>query len=258
MNTDNIFGPKRLRPDIVDNLKKDLEDIEKKYPIDTIYVHLKDGSDKRYRIPSNKDLLEKLLREEIKPYELETEIFSRIKSLYSNEDEAWVESCKSAQRVRSDFLASKTRVKFESLNSSKVTSGVRRKDRYVTRIENMYGAVETPLGFAGPLKITGSDINQDKSFFSGNFYIPLATNEAALVAGINRGCKYVGEVRALVTKDGMTRAPIIECPNKDYADRVIEWIKCKENFHLLKEAAQKNNIARRTFRCRDNKRRKTP
>ena len=135
MNTDNIFGPKRLRPDIVDNLKKDLEDVERKYPIATIYVHLKDGSDKRYKIPDNRDLLEKLLREEIKPYELESEIFSRTKPFYPNEDEAWVESCKYAQRIRSDFLASKTGVKLESLNSSKVTSGVRRKDRYVTRIE---------------------------------------------------------------------------------------------------------------------------
>jgi len=239
MNTDNIFGPTKLRPDIVDYLKKDLEDIESKYPIAAIYVHLKNGSDKRYRIPDNRDLLEKLLREEIRPHELESEIFSRTKPFYLSEDEAWIESCKCAQRIRSDFLASKTGVKLESLNSSKVTSGIRRKGRYVTRIENMYGAVETPLGFAGPLKITGSDINQDKPFFSGNFYIPLATNEAALIAGVNRGCKYVGEVKTLITKDGMTRAPVIECPNKDYADRVIEWIQCKENFQLLKDAAQK-------------------
>jgi hydroxymethylglutaryl-CoA reductase (NADPH) len=182
--------------------------------------------------------ISKSLREgEIKPYELETELFLRTKSSYSNDNEAWLESCKTAQKLRSEFLTEKTGISLSHTSDAHVSSGLKRKDRYVTRIENMYGAVETPVGFAGPLKITGFENNEH--LFSGSFYIPLATNEAALVAGINRGCKYVDGVKTIITKDGMTRAPAIECPNKEYADKVIGWIQSKENFQLMKNEAEK-------------------
>jgi len=174
---------------------------------------------------------------EIKPYELESELFSRTRSSYSNEDEAWAGSCEIAKKLRADFLKTKTGVSLEYIIDTHVSGSLKRKDRHVTRIENMYGAVEIPVGFAGPLKITGFE-NQDE-FFSGTFYIPLATNEVALVAGVNRGCKYVDGLKAVITKDGMTRAPAIECPDKEYADKVVEWIQTPANFHLMKDEAEK-------------------
>lgn len=183
------------------------------------------------------DISKSLRKGEIKPYELEAELFSRTRPYYSKEDDAWLGSCEIAQKLRSDFLTTKTGISLENITDTHVSGGLKRKDKYVTRIENMYGAVEIPVGFAGLLKITGFE-NQDE-LFSETFYIPLATNEAALVAGINRGCKYVDGIKSVITKDGMTRAPCIECPDKDYADRVIEWIRSKENFQLMKNEAEK-------------------
>jgi len=183
------------------------------------------------------DIKNSLRKGEIKPYELESEIFSRTKSSYSSEDEAWLESCNYAQKLRSDFLTFKTGVKLEHTADSNFSSGIKRKGKYVTRIENMYGPSKIPQGFAGPLEVTGFENN--KELFFGSYRVPLATNEAGLIASINRGCKYVGNVKTFITKDGMTRAPAIECPNKEYADRVIEWMQDKEDFQLMKEEAEK-------------------
>lgn len=183
------------------------------------------------------DITKNLSNGEIKPYELESEIFSRTRTSYSSEDEAWLESCRNAQTMRSDFLSAKTGVKLKYVVDAHVSGGLKRKGKYITRIENMYGAVEIPLGFAGPLRIRGFDSKNE--FFSGSFYVPLATNEAALIAWINRGCKYFDEVKTVITKDGMTRAPVIECSSKEYADKIVGWIQRKRNFHLMKNEAEK-------------------
>src|SRR4030067_3625003 len=51
-------------------------------------------------------------------------------------------------------------------------------------IENMIGAVQVPLGIAGPILINGDYAN-------GEFYITLATTEGALVASAHRGCSVI-------------------------------------------------------------------
>ncbi|HKZ45532.1 MAG TPA: 3-hydroxy-3-methylglutaryl-CoA reductase, partial [archaeon] len=50
--------------------------------------------------------------------------------------------------------------------------------------ENMIGTVQIPLGIAGPLTIQGT-------YAKGEYYLPLATSEGALVASLNRGCKAI-------------------------------------------------------------------
>ena len=49
-------------------------------------------------------------------------------------------------------------------------------------IENMIGAVQVPLGFVGPLRINGDHA-------SGEFLVPMATTEGALVASVNRAAQ---------------------------------------------------------------------
>ena len=49
-------------------------------------------------------------------------------------------------------------------------------------IENMIGVVQVPVGIAGPLRVNGE-------YATGDFYLPLATTEGALVASASRGCK---------------------------------------------------------------------
>lgn len=50
--------------------------------------------------------------------------------------------------------------------------------------ENLIGATQIPLGVAGPILINGEQAH-------GEFIIPMATTEGALVASVSRGCKAI-------------------------------------------------------------------
>lgn len=98
-------------------------------------------------------------------------------------------------------------------------------------IENMIGAVQIPLGYAGPVRIAGD-------FAQGEFLIPLATTEGALVASIARGMSVINEgggATASVLSDTMTRAPVFRVDGLDHAKRTIGWI--EDNFALVEAAA---------------------
>jgi hydroxymethylglutaryl-CoA reductase (NADPH) len=99
-------------------------------------------------------------------------------------------------------------------------------------IENVIGAVQIPVGVAGPLLVRGDYAN-------GYFYVPLATTEGALVASVNRGAKFVtesGGVRVKVLKDGMARAPLFRLPSLIDAVEFVEWV--TQHFDELKKAAE--------------------
>jgi hydroxymethylglutaryl-CoA reductase (NADPH) len=67
-------------------------------------------------------------------------------------------------------------------------------------------------------------------------YIPLATNEAALVAGVQRGIKAInlaGGLKTLVHFDGMSRAPLIEAPDIYEARRFCSEVTA--NTEIIKE-----------------------
>ena len=99
-------------------------------------------------------------------------------------------------------------------------------------IENMVGAVQIPLGVAGPVTIDGGVL-------SGSRYLPLATTEGALVASINRGCTVLndaGGATARVTKTGMTRAPVFRVADVAEAEALVGWVRGNED--ALREAAE--------------------
>jgi hydroxymethylglutaryl-CoA reductase (NADPH) len=76
-------------------------------------------------------------------------------------------------------------------------------ERYQNNIENLIGAVRVPVGLAGPLRMRGM-------FASGDYYVPLATTEAALVASYARGCQAITEAGGCVSillHEGMRRTP---------------------------------------------------
>ncbi|HEY9246709.1 MAG TPA: hydroxymethylglutaryl-CoA reductase (NADPH) [Candidatus Methanoperedens sp.] len=105
----------------------------------------------------------------------------------------------------------------------------------VTRrnIENMIGAVQVPLGIAGPLRVKGE-------YADGDFYIPLATTEGALVASVDRGCSVItscGGANVRIFKDAMTRAPVFRVKDVKGAKKLVEWV--SGNFCRLKDEAEK-------------------
>jgi hydroxymethylglutaryl-CoA reductase (NADPH) len=70
-------------------------------------------------------------------------------------------------------------------------------------IENLIGAAQVPIGIAGPLLVNGEHA-------TGEFYVPLATTEGALVASYNRGMRVIhesGGATVTVTEDHMQRSP---------------------------------------------------
>ncbi|MEM0201060.1 MAG: hydroxymethylglutaryl-CoA reductase [Candidatus Micrarchaeaceae archaeon] len=91
-------------------------------------------------------------------------------------------------------------------------------------IENVIGSISMPLGVAGPIKINGE-------FASGNFYLPIATTEGALVASISRGIKAInaaGGANTHIYRDGMARSPVFEFNNAKKAREFIEWVNKNE------------------------------
>jgi hydroxymethylglutaryl-CoA reductase (NADPH) len=99
-------------------------------------------------------------------------------------------------------------------------------------IENPIGAVQIPLGVAGPLKIVGEHVH-------GDFYIPLATTEGALVASISRGAKAItlsGGAFATVYRDGITRAPLLKTANAKKAVELAKWV--LNNIEDIKKVAE--------------------
>ena len=99
-------------------------------------------------------------------------------------------------------------------------------------IENPIGAVQVPVGVVGPLRVEGM-------YARGDYYVPLATTEGALVASVNRGAKAAtlsGGVRTAILYDGMTRAPVLWTPSVAEAVRLVKWV--EENFEKLKQAAE--------------------
>ena len=74
---------------------------------------------------------------------------------------------------------------------------------YEKNIENCVGTVKLPVGLAGPLRVRGM-------FASGDFYVPLATTEAALVASYARGAQVITEAGGCVSillHEGLRRTP---------------------------------------------------
>lgn len=99
-------------------------------------------------------------------------------------------------------------------------------------IENPIGTVQIPIGVAGPLKVNGENAE-------GEFFVPLATSEGALVASINRGASAIsaaGGVNARVIGDKMTRAPAIKTESVIGSVKVKNWF--EENFDELKAIAE--------------------
>jgi len=88
------------------------------------------------------------------------------------------------------------------------------------QIENFIGTVKIPVGLAGPLRVNGL-------FAKGDYFIPLATTEAALVASYARGCKLltsVGGCSAMLLNEGVARSPAFAFSSLADTGRFVAWV----------------------------------
>ena len=98
-------------------------------------------------------------------------------------------------------------------------------------IENFVGMVQVPLGVIGPLRLCGLHAQ-------GDFYVPLATTEGALVASYGRGASVVsraGGARVVCTLRRTTRAPFFRFRSLVDAGLFIEF--ALESFPQLQALA---------------------
>ena len=99
-------------------------------------------------------------------------------------------------------------------------------------IENLTGAAQVPIGFAGPLHVNGEHAQ-------GDFLVPLATTEGTLVASYNRGIKVLNEsggVTCTVVSDRMQRAPVFVFDSAREARDFRGWV--YQHFEQIKDAAE--------------------
>jgi len=97
--------------------------------------------------------------------------------------------------------------------------------------ENTIGAAQIPMGIIGPLRVRGDHAN-------GDFYVPMATSEGALIASTNRGSNVItqsGGSFAAVVGDRMTRAPLFKVPDLDHSRTLANW--AKENFDDIRRVS---------------------
>lgn len=99
--------------------------------------------------------------------------------------------------------------------------------------ENMIGAVQVPMGVVGPLlvhSLTTSDTRE--------YYVPLATTEAALVASVNRGVKALSTAGGVTVKServGPTRGPVFRIETLQQGVAFEQYL--KQHFADLQQIA---------------------
>ena len=115
-----------------------------------------------------------------------------------------------------DFLKDHKGVELPILSNN---SGIEDISVLKGNIENFIGFSKIPTGLAGPLLINGTEA-------SGQYYIPLATTEGALVASYNRGCKAAslgGGIRSICISESVQRSPIFRFNNIIELGQFLAW-----------------------------------
>lgn len=99
-------------------------------------------------------------------------------------------------------------------------------------IENAIGMTAVPLGVAGPVRVNGLHA-------AGDYLLPLATSEAALVASYARGAEAInqaGGAAAALLAEAVLRTPAFVFPDMVAAGGFVAWLTGQSA--ALREAAQ--------------------
>ncbi len=119
-------------------------------------------------------------------------------------------------KERLDYLKSKE-ISTENLSGNK---NFNTPEEYKGNIENFIGMAQIPVGLAGPILIKGT-------IAQGDFFIPLATTEGALVASYNRGmkaCRLSGGITTVCLAEGVQRCPYFKFETIGEVGIFLKWI----------------------------------
>lgn len=99
-------------------------------------------------------------------------------------------------------------------------------------IENLFGFVQVPLGVVGPLRVNGDHA-------AGEFLVPMATTEGALVASVARGAQALtvsGGVFTKIVQRGVHRTPVFVFDSLDEMADFGDWT--RNNLDAIREVAE--------------------
>ncbi len=90
---------------------------------------------------------------------------------------------------------------------------------YQRNVENFIGTVKLPVRLAGPLRVNGLVAR-------GDYCIPVATTEAALVASYSSGARLISEAGgcdAMLLREGISRVPGLAFRSLKEAGQFVSW-----------------------------------
>ena len=102
----------------------------------------------------------------------------------------------------------------------------------------MHTFATIPMEWVGPIKVTGSEVNED-------VMVPIATYETPMWASTNRGAKVsrlCGGIQTTVVSDCMARSFTVEAPSAQVAVQIIQKLKQQEN-DIKKAIAESSRYA---------------
>ncbi|MCX7758788.1 MAG: hydroxymethylglutaryl-CoA reductase [bacterium] len=118
---------------------------------------------------------------------------------------------------RIEYLKEILNINIEYLNDKKKVDNF---NIFQGNIENFIGTAKIPVGIVGPIKVKGL-------YAQGEFFVPMATTEGALVASYNRGSmitNLAGGITSICLAERVSRAPAFKFNNLIEASKFILWI----------------------------------
>lgn len=129
-----------------------------------------------------------------------------------------------SRKDRLNFLRKASGTNLTALEDTRLDA-----ERLSSNIENMIGAVEVPVGIAGPLLFRGQEAR-------GMVYAPMATTEGALVASVTRGATAITRAGGCITRvlgQRMMRVPVFVLSSLNGAVVFAQWI--REHVDAIRE-----------------------
>jgi len=140
-----------------------------------------------------------------------------------------------AMDKRQAYIKKVTGIEFPYLSGEK---NITDPEIFQGNIEQQIGYTQVPTGIIGPLLIRGT-------IAQGNFFVPLATTEGALVASYNRGAKATslcGGIVSVCLTEGLQRAPLFKFKTLQEVGKFMQWI-LEQSDEFKKIVSQSSNHA---------------